>query len=365
MRVVTIVGARPQFVKAAIVSAAIDVCRESGGDIDERLVHTGQHYDHAMSDVFFDQLGMRPPMLNLGVGSGSHAQQTAKMMVGIESALASEMPDWVLLYGDTNSTLAGALVAAKMHLPVAHVEAGLRSFNRRMPEEVNRVLCDHVSRLCLCPTMTAVRNLATEGVTKGVEFVGDVMLDCVDRFLPAARQYSTILEDQGLQGPKDPGSYFLATVHRPENTEDPDRLNAIFAALGRLPAPVLVPLHPRTRNVLPEKLPGDIRILPPLSYLDMLVLQRSARMILTDSGGVQKEAYFLGVACVTLRDETEWVETVEEGWNIVAGAQEDVILQAVATLEGNPPQTGRGTAFGEGRAGESIVELLLRGADCG
>lgn len=322
MQILTIVGARPQFVKAAVVSRAL---REAG--VQERMIHTGQHYDHEMSRVFFDELGIPEPEVDLGVGSGTHAQQTGQMMIGLEEVvLRGRRPDWVLVYGDTNSTLAGALVAAKLHLPVAHVEAGLRSFNRRMPEEINRVVTDQLSTLCFCPTPTAVENLQKEGLTRGVHLTGDVMLDATrahaDR--AAARvPLSSVTTHE-------PGSYFLATVHRAENTDAPERLFEIFRGFAALDGPVLLPLHPRTRARLASvDVPPNVELLPPVSYLTMLTLTRHARFVLTDSGGLQKEAVWLGVPCITLRDETEWIETQEGGWNQVVGANARCIADAV------------------------------------
>jgi UDP-N-acetylglucosamine 2-epimerase len=358
MTLLTIVGARPQFIKLAPVSRAL---RQSG--IREIIVHTGQHYDHGMSAIFFDELGIPEPDFNLGVGSGNHGHQTGEMLKKIEDVLLAEKPEWVVVYGDTNSTLAGALAASKLHVPVAHVEAGLRSFNRRMPEEINRVLTDHVSTLLFCPTETAVRNLAAEGITQGVHLVGDVMLDALLDSTERARERSTIFDRLGLVEKK----YLLATVHRAENTDDPARLRGIMTALTQLAdrEPVVFPVHPRTRKAL-EKLgfdttppspremasspisPGPSTVhrppssvlrpptseiglffIAPLGYLDLVRLSASARVILTDSGGLQKEACWLGVPCVTLRDETEWVETVEKGWNILAGATPGRIVESV------------------------------------
>ena len=350
MRVVTVVGARPQFVKAAPVSR---VLREAHSEV---LVHTGQHYDYGMSQVFFDELGMPEPDVNLGVGSGSHGRQTGEMLIGLEEVLLVERPDWVLVYGDTNSTLAGALAAAKLQIPVAHVEAGLRSNNRVMPEEHNRVLADHCSDLLFCPTGTAVSNLAREGITRGVHLVGDVMYDAVLQHGAMARQRSTVLDELGLAGQR----FALATIHRPYNTDDPSRLREIVNALGALNIPVVFPVHARTRDRLaqihnPQSTIRNLQSVNPLGYLDMLALEQAASLILTDSGGVQKEAYFFGVPCVTLRPETEWVETVAAGWNRLAWGDAKVVL-AVASKPwptGLPPRV-----FGDGRAAEKIVELL-------
>ena len=308
MKIVTVVGARPQFVKAAPVSR---VLRQRHAEV---LVHTGQHYDREMSDLFFEELDIPRPDHELGVGSGSHGRQTGQMLIGIEEVLLAERPNWVLVYGDTNSTLAGALAAVKLGIPVAHVEAGLRSFNRAMPEEHNRILTDHCADLLFCPTQTAVDLLRGEGVTAGVHLVGDVMVDAALQFADVARQRSTILAELDLT----PKSYALATLHRPYNTDDPERLREVLAALDALEMPVIFPVHPRTRSRLAE-LAGthhasrNTQYVPPVGYLDMLALEQSAALILTDSGGVQKEAYFFAVPCVTLRPETEWVETVADG----------------------------------------------------
>lgn len=330
MKIITVVGARPQFIKAAPVS------RELRQRHTEVLIHTGQHYDDAMSAIFFRELEIPEPDVNLGVGSGPHGQQTGAMLARIEEILLVERPAWVLVYGDTNSTLAGALAAAKLHIPVAHVEAGLRSFNRRMPEEINRVLTDHISALLFCPTQTAVDNLAAEGITQGVHLVGDVMHEALLWAAERARTHSTILERLGVREK----GYLLATVHRAENTDDPARLRAILDAFAALDEPIVFPIHPRTKARietlgLKSKI-ANLKSIPPVGYLDMVQLEQSARMILTDSGGIQKEAYWLGVPCVTLRDETEWVETVETGWNVLAGAEKGRIVAAVRSLVAPP-----------------------------
>jgi UDP-N-acetylglucosamine 2-epimerase len=304
-----------------------------------------------MSRLFFDELAIPEADVNLEVGSASHGAQTGQMLLGIERELMARRPDWVLVYGDTNSTLAGALAAAKLHIPIAHVEAGLRSFNRRMPEEVNRVLTDHVSDRLFCPTEAAVRNLSAEGIERGVDRVGDVMSDAVRLGLERleGRPHPVGVEARG---------YYLATVHRAENTDDPARLAAILDGLGRLPRPVLWPVHPRTRKVLDQAaVPSNVRVVEPFGYLDSLAAQRSAAAVVTDSGGVQKEAYILGVPCVTLRDETEWVETVEAGWNRLAGADASKISRMVETS----PPVERPSLYGDGHAAERIVALLEEG----
>ncbi|MBI2375932.1 MAG: UDP-N-acetylglucosamine 2-epimerase (non-hydrolyzing) [Deltaproteobacteria bacterium] len=361
MKVLTIVGARPQFIKAAAV------CRAVRARHTELLVHTGQHHDHDMSRVFFDQLGIPEPDLNLGIAGGPHGQMTGRMLEALETVIVRERPDWVLVYGDTNSTLAGALAAAKLHVAVAHVEAGLRSFNRRMPEELNRVVTDHVSTLLLCPTRNAVSLLEREGITRGVHNVGDVMFDSV---LSNRARAAEVVDRRALLAGAgiDPGSqYSLATLHRPENTDDASRLGEVLAALSRLGLPVLLPLHPRTRKVLEateslrSRLGPSIRIVAPLGYLELLAVAGDARVILTDSGGLQKEAFFLGVRCVTLRDETEWIETVELGANEVVGANaERIVLAAQRAVALGPlgPEVTRAGPFGDGRAAERIVAAL-------
>ncbi len=362
VRVVTVVGARPQFIKAAAVSRAVAAANAAAGEtvLAERIVHTGQHYDEAMSKVFFDELSIPRPAINLGVGSGSHARQTARMLEGIEDVLLEDRPDWVVVYGDTNSTLAGALSAAKLHVPVAHVEAGLRSFNRRMPEEINRIVADSLSTLLLAPTEAGVANLRAEGVTRGVHNVGDVMYDSVLFNAALAERRSDVLSRLRLEE----GGFYLATVHRAENTDDPARLDGIVSALARLDSPVVLPLHPRTRKTLGARLASlgePVRVIEPVAYLDMLTLERAARVVLTDSGGVQKEAYWLGTPCVTLRDETEWVELVEAGCNTLAGADPDRILAALARWEqpGARPSIERAAdLYGDGHSAEKIVRLL-------
>jgi UDP-GlcNAc3NAcA epimerase len=348
MRVLSVVGARPQFIKAAPVGRAL-----MRAGVREVLLHTGQHYDPHMSDVFFRELGIMQPHYNLGAGSGSHGAQTGAMLEGIEEVLLHESPDWLLIYGDTNSTLAGALAAAKLGVPVAHVEAGLRSYNRAMPEEINRVVADALSTLLLCPTQTAVDNLAREGVTRGVHVVGDVMYDAVQ--WASERVTGDALGRLGVR----PKEYLLATVHRASNTDDPERLREILSALEASGERVVFPAHPRTRKVLETggmAVGGNISLSEPVSYMDMLALEKGARVVLTDSGGVQKEAFWLGVPCVTLRDETEWVETVELGWNTLAGTNQERILEALAQPV---PSTAPPPVYGDGRASEKIASLLV------
>ncbi|WFC63045.1 UDP-N-acetylglucosamine 2-epimerase (non-hydrolyzing) [Pseudomonas sp. REST10] len=356
-KIVTIVGARPQFIKAAAVSREI---LKRPGQLEEVMVHTGQHFDPNMSQVFFDELEIPAPRYNLEVSGGSHGAMTGRMLEGIEHILLDEKPDWVLIYGDTNSTLAGALAAAKLHIPVSHVEAGLRSFNMRMPEEINRILSDRVSSLLLCPTDAAVDNLAREGVTQGVHNVGDVMYDVALYYRERARVGSSILQVLGLREK----AFALATCHRAENTDDPLRLEGIVSALAQIACdvPVVLPLHPRTRKLLNqfglERYLSDLTVVEPLSFLDMVALEQAARVILTDSGGVQKEAFFYRVPCITMRDETEWVETVELGWNRLVGAEQARILEAYAALAaGSADVSGR--PYGDGRAAARILALLL------
>lgn len=355
MNILTIVGARPQFIKAAPVSQALRARQR------EVLVHTGQHYDASMSDVFFAELGIPEPDVNLGIGSGSHGQQTGRMLMALEEVLLAQRPDWVLVYGDTNSTLAGALAAVKLGVPVAHVEAGLRSFNRAMPEEHNRVLVDHCADLLFCPTLTAVNLLAAEGLTAGVHLVGDVMVDALRQHAGLARERSDVLARLGLSAQ----GYLLATVHRPYNTDAPENLRSILAAFDDIyrqtGRPVVLPLHPRTgkqMQALDLAAPAGVRLIEPVGYLDMLALEQAAALILTDSGGIQKEAYTLAVPCITLRPETEWVETVQAGWNVVVGADRAAIVQAATQRTwpaGQPP-----AVFGDGHAAQRIVDLLER-----
>lgn len=422
MKICTIVGARPQFIKAAAVSRAITVHNRNvsrltldSSHLTEILIHTGQHYDEGMSSIFFQELEIPEPKYNLAIGSGLHGKQTGQMLAAIEKVLLTEKPDWVLIYGDTNSTLAGALAAAKLHIPVAHVEAGLRSFNRRMPEEINRVVADHLSTLLFCPSQVSVGNLAAEGIsspplegagggssspianhpltltsasqpphssrlTSHVLIIGDVMADALNfaaekvvtktALKAAANTYedpaaqvavqSDILARLGLK----PRGYLLATLHRAENTDNPERLKNIMDALSELARqePVILPLHPRTKKILADTCPSLLAphsslltILDPVGYFDIIALEKSARVILTDSGGMQKEAYWLKVPCVTMRDETEWVETVETGWNILTGADHNKIIDAARHFTRpaeHPP------LYGDGHAAEKIIKAL-------
>lgn len=362
MKMITVVGARPQFIKAATVSRAIAENNKNCPDrvITERIVHTGQHYDEYMSQVFFDELDIPRPDYNLGVGSGPHGQQTGQMIKKIEQVLLKEKPNCVFVHGDTNSTLAGALAAAKLHIPVAHVEAGLRSFNRRMPEEINRVLVDNVSDFLFCPTETAVNNLASEGISKGVHLVGDVMYDSI---LYYEKKVESIQQKTLKRLNIRPKSYYLATVHRAENTDDALRLSQIAEAFNEIASadcPVILPLHPRTVGYARKyglEFASNVKVVQPVSYLEMVVLVSNARIILTDSGGVQKEAYFFGVSCITLRDETEWVETVESGWNTLVGTNKHSIIGATRHV-GKPRIRLPKSIYGNGDAANRISKIL-------
>ncbi len=358
MRVVTVVGNRPQFVKAAAVSRRL---REGASEL---LVHTGQHYDPELSDVFFEELDLPLPDRELEIGSGSHAEQTAAILVALEPLLVDAAPDGVLVYGDTNSTLGAALAAAKLDLPTAHVEAGMRSFDRSMPEEVNRVVADRLSSLLLCSTPTAVENLRAEGIVEGVELVGDVMADVALALAPFAERRSEVLERLGLAA----GSYLVATAHRAANVDEPERLGELAALLVRASetAPVVFCVHPRTRARL-EAVPdlgldgADVRLVEPLGYFDFTRLLRNARAVLTDSGGVQKEAYLAGVPCLTLRDETEWVETVETGWNRLVGLDAEAAMAALEQVDTMRGAAGPNRAlYGDGRAGSRVAEAVIR-----
>lgn len=360
MKIVTIVGARPQFIKASVVSAAL------APSFDEVIVHTGQHYDRNMSDVFFEELSIPHPKYNLGVGSGSHGRQTGEMLIRIEEVLQKEQPDILLVYGDTNSTLAGALAASKLHIPVAHVEAGLRSYNRRMPEEQNRVLTDHISTWLFCPTQTAADNLKKEGITEGVSIPGDVMLDSVLHFLKLAKANPEKTAIYGTLGIS-PKAYRLATLHRAETTDGglPAVLR-IFRAFEQLPQPVVLPIHPRTRPLAEQAIRQEgfqnIKLIDPVGYLEMLLLTSGAKQVLTDSGGLQKEAWFMEVPCITLRHETEWVETLTGSWNVLCSLDTaDILEKALHTV---PDPAARGLMpFGDGSASQKIAATLLKKAN--
>ncbi len=352
-KIVSIVGARPQFIKCAPLS------HELRKEHEEILVHTGQHYNHEMSDIFFDELNIPKPDYNLGIGSGNHGEQTGNMLTEIEKVLMKEEPELVLVYGDTNSTLAGALAASKLQIKVAHVEAGLRSFDRNMPEEINRVITDHISNLLFCPTQTAVYNLLKEGITEGTHLVGDVMVDALEYNRKKAEEKSKIIEALGIEK----GKYLVITVHRPINTDSKKNMTCIIEALGELNKIVVFPVHPRTAKRLREyglwyRMPQNVRLIEPVGYLDMLMLIAGAEKILTDSGGLQKEAYILRVPCITLRENTEWVETLEEGWNVLSAVDKDKIIEAERSLK---PIGIQRKVFGSFGASKRIVNILGSG----
>lgn len=346
MKLLSIVGARPQFVKAAVLSRAL---RRRHREI---IVHTGQHYDDCMSGRFFRELGLPKADYELGVGSGTHAQQTGTMLIGVENAIVHERPDAVIVLGDTNSTIAGALAAAKLGVPVAHVEAGLRSHNRAMAEEINRVVVDHVSDWLFCPSANAAANLRREGIARGVHVVGDLMAEALD--VAAGIDASGWFDTLGIRA----GEYLLATIHRAQNTDDAGRLRSLVDAFARIDETIVLPIHPRTKQAMRDlgiAWSANVRAIDPVGYLEMVALERHARMILTDSGGVQKEAYWLGVPCVTLRDETEWTETVRAGWNVLAGVDPFRIIDAVKSFT---PPSERPPLYVDGRASERIAVIL-------
>lgn len=361
MKLITIIGARPQFVKAAPFS---EVFRKENKEI---LVHTGQHYDNNMSNIFFSELGIPKPDYNLGVGSGSHGVQTGRMLEKVEEIIIEEKPDGLLVYGDTNSTLAGALAASKLHIPVFHVEAGLRSYNKSMPEEQNRILTDHISDLLLCPTQTAVDNLAKEGITQGVINTGDIMYDAVLRNIKISKKkynagiwIEELKKENGKILKLNKKEYYLATIHRAENTDNIEKLKVIFKAFEVLGKPVLLPLHPRTKKIIDNLnlTYKNIIIINPIGYLLMLYLISNAYMIITDSGGLQKEAYFLKIPCTTLRDQTEWVETLENGWNVLSPIDLNNIVNTVNRnldcFNYTQPKV-----FGDGQAAQYICNTII------
>ncbi len=381
MKIINIIGARPQFIKYVPISRMVignnKLAIDESSLITNILVHTGQHYDYLMSKVFFDELGISEPNYNLGVGSGSHGWQTGEMLKRIEDVLLKEKPDWVMVYGDTNSTLAGALAAVKLHIPVAHVEAGLRSYNRKMPEEINRVFTDYASSILFCPTENAVNNLRTEGfsniinngklIEESLNFsdstidsapiivnVGDVMYDAMLASLEIAQKKSNVLITYGLL----PKTYYLTTIHRAENADDPERFKNIIKAFVEISKTkqLIWPVHPRNRKRLESlTLPSTLRLIDPVSYFDMLILEKNAEKIFTDSGGIQKEAYLMQVPCITLRDETEWVETVESRWNIIVGTNKDKIIEgALASFS----STVSDSHYGDGKAANKIIKVL-------
>jgi UDP-GlcNAc3NAcA epimerase len=348
--ILTIVGARPQFVKAAVVSKAL-----ADAGIQEQIVHTGQHYDHEMSTVFWEELNLPTPTVNLEVGSGTHGKQTGIMLQKLEAFIMAmpDTPGALLVYGDTNSTLAGAIVASKLHIPVIHVEAGLRSFNRAMPEEINRVLTDHASNLLFCSSDKGVEQLALEGITKNVFDVGDVMYDALLTFSNIAEQKFTLSEITSSP----PEKYYLATIHRPANTDNGEHLQAIINAFGALSKPVVWPVHPRNKQRLSEiELPENLHVIEPVSYLKMMILLKNCAKVITDSGGLQKEAYWMQKPCITVRDETEWVETLEGGWNILTGAHTQKIISAVQADSFEKWQP----LYGKGKAADEIVGITKK-----
>ncbi len=347
MKIVTIIGARPQFIKAATISRII----KNKSDIQEIIVHTGQHYDANMSEVFFKELQIPMPDYNLEVGSGSHGKQTALILCRIEEVLLKEKPDWVLTYGDTNSTAAGALAAVKLHIRTAHVEAGLRSFNRKMPEEINRITTDHISDLLFAPTQNAMQLLSKEGLVNRASFSGDVMYDSI-------LFYSRLIEEKHRhQLLNKMGNYYLATIHRPENTDNAQRLQNIFSAFSELDKPVILPLHPRTKALLTGiSYNGNVKLIDPVSYLQMIYLLKHSSKVLTDSGGLQKEAYFMEKACLTLRDETEWIETLNNNWNFIAAADKEKILEKIQVNNLGP----RSDAFGDGQAAALVIQAIQK-----
>lgn len=377
IKIVTIIGARPQIIKAAALSRAIK--NQFSDKITEIIVHTGQHYDNNMSQVFIDELGIPEPNYNLNVGSSGHAEQTAQMITGIESILTETKPDFLVLYGDTNSTLAGAIAASKIHIPIVHIEAGLRSFNKAMPEEINRIMCDHASTLLFSPTATGLNNLIKEGFNPhnkapfsadnpGIFHCGDVMYDNSLYFKSISEKSSNIMKEYNLE--KD--NFILSTIHRNNNTDEPHRLNSIFRSLNKISISeditIVIPLHPRTSKLLDINLYSDvlasiksnprIKLLPPVSFLDMIALESNCKMVLTDSGGVQKEAYYFNKPCIILRSETEWVEIVEEGAAIIANADEDKIIQSYNDLKNKSNSSFPGL-FGDGNAAEFICKTIL------
>ncbi|GAB6168152.1 UDP-N-acetylglucosamine 2-epimerase (non-hydrolyzing) [Clostridium carnis] len=350
MKIITVVGARPQFIKAAPVS------KELRKNFEEILIHTGQHYDDNMSKIFFEELKIPTPDYNLHIGSGGHGKMTGEMLSKLEEIYIKEKPDCVLVYGDTNSTLAGALAASKLLIPVVHVEAGLRSFNKKMPEEQNRILTDNISKLLLVPTEDAEKNLENEGIRDGVHNIGDVMYDAVLMFKELAKNKENLLEDLGLKK----GEYILTTIHRAENTNSIERLKNIIEALNESGEKIVLPLHPRTKKFISDyglSFNSNIKVIDPIGYLEMLMLEENSKKIVTDSGGVQKEAYFVSKPCITMRDETEWVETVENGWNVIVGTDKNKILDAIKNFT---PKDEKPNIFGDGNAAVKVKELISK-----
>lgn len=357
MKICTVIGARPQFVKAAVVSAEFAKHKS----VNEIIIHTGQHYDPAMSEIFFRELNVPNEKYNLEIGSGSHGLQTGRMLEKLEDILLKEKPDFVLIYGDTNSTLAGALAASKMHIPIAHIEAGMRSFNRKMPEEINRIVADHLAEINFCSTKTAIGNLKSENLGKTGVLVGDVMFDCSLKFADFAEK----LYDPFAKFAVEKDGYALLTCHRAENTDHKGCLSEIVKAVNSISErmPVLYPVHPRTRKFLNEyglSFSGNVKLIAPVGYLEMILLEKHASFIMTDSGGVQKEAFFYRVPCITMREETEWVETAELGWNRITGADSRKILAAFADFAKNRPAKTGAKPYGNGDAAAKIVKKLIK-----
>jgi UDP-GlcNAc3NAcA epimerase len=358
-KILTVVGARPQFIKAGVVSRVI---RDNFSDqLEEILIHTGQHYDKDMSDIFFKQLDLPQPKANLEIGSSSHGEQTGKMLSLLEKILLQEKPDMVVVYGDTNSTLAGALAAVKIHLPVAHVEAGLRSWNRRMPEEINRVMVDHISSLLFCPSDVSINNLKKEGILEGVVKTGDVMYDsalyCAKKAEQEKESFNRTCKEFNISA----GNYFLATVHRAENTDQIENLKQIISSFEKLPQKVVWPVHPRTKKTIEENkivCGNNVVLTSPFSYLDMILFLKNAAMVLTDSGGVQKEAMFFETPCVTLRSETEWTETLESGWNLLSGIDSSQILKTVEAHSSTPKKNAE-QIYGTGKSADKVITAIL------
>lgn len=346
MKIVSIIGARPQFIKAAVISKEI----KNRDGIKDVIVHTGQHYDENMSKIFFDELEIPHPNYNLEVGSGLHGAQTADMLVKTEQILLQEKPDWVLVYGDTNSTIAGALAATKLHIKIAHVEAGLRSFNKLMPEEINRITTDRISDLLLAPSQNAMQLLEKENLSMNSIFTGDVMFDSILFYQKMAEEKYSI---DSITSETD---YHLATVHRAENTDDKERLQNIFSAFSEMDKPVVLPLHPRTKSKLDGiKFNNNVKIIDPVSYLEMILLLKNSSKVLTDSGGLQKEAYFMKKPCITMRDETEWIETLNGNWNFIVGANAQLILDKISVDQFDDQKD----YYGNGNAGKKIIDALV------
>jgi UDP-GlcNAc3NAcA epimerase len=360
-KIITIIGARPQFVKAAVLSRLIK-SDEWNSKFEEILVHTGQHYDKNMSDVFFDEMGIPYPKYNLEIGSGSHGKMTGEMLIRLEEVLLTEEPDIVLVYGDTNSTLAGALAAAKLNIPVAHIEAGLRSFWKKMPEEQNRIVTDHLSTTLFCPTTTAVKNLKAEGITKGVHNVGDIMLDAHLHYSMVLKERNTTTKNglnelDNLNIP-DGEEFYLLTIHRAENTDSLIKLSSIVDAINSVPKIAVIPLHPRTKKQMNKfglQFNDHVKVINPVGFLDFLSLLLKCSFVVTDSGGIQKEAFFAKKPCITLREQTEWIETVNSGWNKTIGTNRELIIESLLNI--NMPSLQE-YEFGNGKAGSSILDLM-------